>query len=182
MILREPKSVVVTPPDLWAIQRALPFNSFMLDPRTGAPIFPMSPRKYGGGEVVLMHTTWKLRDKVNRLLLRMADEQVGELLLPLDYDECWYIDSILAFDSYQGDVADDTGLRGSKRLLIGVFRCIYEHEQMVTLAEGIRGADVDGDFNVAHLSEYLQQAEIKGGWRLKGPGPGTGTGPEGAPR
>jgi len=161
MILREPKSVVVTPIDLWAIQKFVAFHAFMLDPRTGQPIFPMKPRKYGDGEIVNIHTAWSLREKVNRLLLRMADEPLPEALLYLDYDECWFIDSFMSADSYQGDTADDLGLKGSKRLLIGVFRCLYEHENMVTLAEGITGAAVDQPFEPGMIAEYLQQAQDK---------------------
>lgn len=177
MITREPKTVVITPTDLWAIQKALSFNTFMLDPRTGQSIFPMTVHKYSDGEAVYVHTAWKLRDKCDRILLRMCDEHTTEELLPLDYDECWYIDSMLSVDSYQGDVTDDLGLRGSKRLLIGVFRCIYEHENMVSLAEGITGADVDPAFNIDTLSAYIKQAEDKSGWGEKGK-----DGPAGAPR
>ncbi len=164
MMIREPKTVVVTPVDLWFIQKTLPFNAMMLDPRTGQSMFPMTPRRYGNGEVVSMHTAWKLRDKVNRILLRMADEATDQDLLPLDYDECWYLDMVLAADSYTGDMADAAGLKGSKRLLIGIFRVIYEHEMMIGLTDGVQGTEVDPPFQIDMLTQYLAQAEDKT-WR-----------------
>ena len=130
---REPGSIVVTRSDLWAIQKAVKFHTFMLDDRTypRQPIFPQTIRLYPGGEKVGVHTAYKLREKLNRYLLRLYDENLAALNMPIDYDEAWYIDWCLNAETYQGDANDPVdvhGMRGAKRLLLEVFRVIYEYE------------------------------------------------------
>ena len=62
--------------DLWAIQKAIKFHTFMLDPRNMKPIFPVTVRE----DDVTVHTAWKLRDKVNALLCRYDAEKIDGMV------------------------------------------------------------------------------------------------------
>lgn len=148
-ILREPKTVVVENIDLWAIQKAIKFNTFMLDPRNMKPMFENSDGQ---------HTAWRLRRKVNGLLNRFAAETLSKAMLPLDYDEAWFIDNVISTDAY----------KGAANLLLQVFQVIWEWEHGVSLKTGkmneaIEGAD--GRFSMDSLVEYLNQPGTdKNGW------------------
>lgn len=156
-LTREPKTVVVEPIDLWALQKAIKFNTFMLDPRNMKPIFPETVERTAGG-AYNVHTSWKLRRKVNALLGRFAAESLSRALLPLDYDECWYIDNVVSSDAYKNAPA----------MLLQVFQCIWEYENGFTLQtsrmnEAIEGAD--GKFDLNTLVEFLNQPGVdRGGW------------------
>jgi len=156
-IIREPKTVIVEAIDLWAMQKAIKYNTFMLDPRTMQPMFPSTAEKTNGG-IVPIHTAWKLRRKVNALLGRFAAEGIGASLLPLDYDECWYIDNVIGAEAY----------KTAQRLLLMVFQCIWEHEnyldlQTSTMNDTMVGADSKFDYNA--LVEFLAQPGTdRGGW------------------
>lgn len=156
-VVREPKTVVVEAIDLWAMQKAIKYNTFMLDPRNMQPVFPSTAEKTNGG-VIPVHTSWKLRRKVNALLGRFAAEGLQKALLPLDYDECWYIDNVISAEAY----------KQAQFLLLQVFQCIWEHEnylslQTSTMNQGIEGADGKFDYNA--LVEYLNTPGVsRDGW------------------
>lgn len=170
---REPKHIIANLTDLWCIQKGIKFNTFMLDPRNiTQPMFPPSLRVYGNGERVSVHTAWKLREKVNRAILRLLDEKAEEIAIPLDYDECWYIDNIVSADTYQGSGQPDAfGQNGARKLLTQVFRVIYEHENGVTLKDSPAG---DRKFSFEDLAAYIAQSGDSKGWRP----PATGDAPD----
>jgi|FLYL01.1.fsa_nt_gi hypothetical protein len=139
--VREPKTVIVDRIDLWAIQKAIKYNTFMMDPQTMKPVsFPVE-----AGE----HTALRLRSKVNALLCRFEQEPELEwLTLPLDYDEAWYIDSVINAESY----------KGARTLLIQVFTVIWEHENGIPVRlETINSEGPDKAMNVSEIQTYLQQ-------------------------
>lgn len=156
-LTREPKTVIVQDIDLWVIQKAIKFNTFMLDPRDMKPMFPPTAEKTNGGTIPV-HTSWKLRRKVNALLCRFIAEGLKEALLPLDYDECWYIDNVLGVDAY----------KQAKELLGQVFQCIWEHENYLSLQTNPMNSEktgADGVFDYNQLVEYLSQPGVdKSGW------------------
>lgn len=174
IIVREPKSVVVEPIDLWAMQKAIKYNTFMLDPRTMKPIFPSTAETTNGG-VIPVHTSWKLRRKVNALLGRFAAEHLTHALLPLDYDECWYIDNVISAEAY----------KSATTLLQQVFQCIWEHENYLPLQtsvmnDAMTGADAKFDINA--LIEYLGQVDVShDGWFKGRRGNAPEAGDEGVP-
>lgn len=159
IISRENQSAVVEALDLWALQKALKFNTFMLDPRNMQPMFPSTAERTNAG-VVPVHTAWKLRRKVNSLLVRMAaeGEHLTRVNIPLDYDECWYIDNVLSADAYKNAPA----------FLLQVFQCIWEHEnylplQTTVMNDNMTGADSKFDYNT--LIEFLNQPGVdRKGW------------------
>jgi len=155
--IREPKTVVVEVIDLWAIAKSVKFNTFMLDPRNMQPIFPSLNERTNGG-LVPVHSAWKLRRKVNAMLGRFAAEGLTTALLPLDYDECWYIDNVISYDAY----------KSAQALLLQVFQCIWEHENYLPLQtsvinEATTGADAK--FSMDDIMAYLSQAGVsREGW------------------
>jgi hypothetical protein len=155
--IREPKTVVVEVIDLWAIQKSVKFNTFMLDPRNMQPIFPSSSERTNGG-LVPVHSAWKLRRKVNAMLGRFAAEGLTTALLPLDYDECWYIDNVISYDAY----------KTAQALLLQVFQCIWEHENYLPLQTSVVNTQMtgaDGKFNMEDIVAYLSQAGVsREGW------------------
>lgn len=157
LTIREPKTVVVEIIDLWAIQKSVKYNTFMLDPRNMQPVFPSTAERTNGG-VVPVHTAWRLRRKVNALLGRFAAEKLVTALLPLDYDECWYIDNVVSYDAY----------KTAQAFLLQVFQCIWEHENYLPLQTSVineQTVGADGKFAYADLVEYLSQAGVsREGW------------------
>ncbi len=148
---REPLTVMVGLIDLWSIQKVIKYNTFMFDGRNGQPMFPSTTTDYPSG-TVYVHTAWKLRGKVNSLILRFVQEELTDtmLALPLDYDEAWYIDSVMSIDSYPA----------VRLLLVQVLQCIWEHEmglplKTTTMNKEMTGAD--GVFNPNDLVEYVSQ-------------------------
>jgi hypothetical protein len=156
-VLREPRTVVVEAIDLWAMQKAIKFNTFMLDPRNGQPMFPATIEKLPDGGVMTVHTSWKLRRKVNALLGRFAAEGLTKAILPLDYDECWYIDNVIGPEAY----------KSAQRLLLQIFQCVWEHENNLSLQTSVMNEQTvgaDGRFDINQLIEYLSQSKDKTGW------------------
>lgn len=148
---REPRTVMVSQIDLWAIQKAIKFNTFMLDPRNMRPAFPSTVWVQANGKDFYIHTAWKLRDKVNQLLIRFATEKLTELeMLPLDLDECWMVDNIINAESYNS----------AKVLLVQVFQCIWEHENGVSLRTGPMDAEMTTDQKL-ELIQYLRANETE---------------------
>lgn len=146
---REPLTVMVGLTDLWALQKAIKYNTVMLDHRIGQPMFPATPVDYPSG-VVYIHTAWKLRSKVNSLILRFVQEEIEDklLALPLDYDEAWYIDSVISIESY-----------GTARLfLVQIMEVIWEHEMGLPLKTDTMNKEMtgaDGTFNPQDLIEFV---------------------------
>lgn len=155
---RKPGHVIVSPLDLWAIQKGVKINTGMVKPGTWEPMFP--PTNMGN---YVMHTAWKLRTKVNALFLRMADEGERELYLQLDFDECWFIDHILSKDSYQG----------AGKFLVQVYRCLWEWENRISVRTHEDGGD--RQFNLNELVEYISSSGDIGWFPLEGPEGNGGT-------
>jgi hypothetical protein len=159
-LVREPRTVIVTRLDLWALQKAVKINTVLLDPQSMKPMLEEAGVGGRGGDspdavsVEGGHAALRLRRKVNSLLLQMAEERCEELPLPLALDEAWYIDSALHAGSYPG----------AERLLLQVFRVIWEWENELPLS------DVEPlDTNIENLREKLAQ------WRYGGDnGPSSG--------
>lgn len=152
---REPLSVMVDLIDLWALQKTIKYNTFMYDSRTGRPMFPSKVVEYPSGPVNL-HTSWRLRDKVNSLILRFVQEEVEDkrLPMPLDYDEAWYIDSVLSVESYNT----------ARVLLIQVMQVIWEHEYGVSLKTDVMNKEktgADGKFNPDDMIAFLSSRNAK---------------------
>lgn len=156
--------VMVELTDLWALQKTIKYNMFVFDPRNGKPMFPSTLTSYPKGNTNV-HTAWKLRTKVNSLILRFAQEELkGRLPMPLDYDEAWFIDYVLSEGSY-----------GKARLmLLQVFAVIWEHEMGIpiktyTINTSMEGADGAASPNA--LIEYVHQLNEheQEGWTLPSP-------------
>lgn len=159
---REPLTVMVALIDLWALQKAIKYNTFLFDGRTGSPIFPSTVLDYPSGPVHV-HTAWKLRNKVNSLILRFVQEELEDTLLalPLDYDEAWYIDFVFSIASYET----------ARLLLVQVMQCIWEHEMNLPLKTDTinkKKSGADGRFDSLDLIDYVSQQnqEDKSGWTL----------------
>lgn len=159
---RPTRTAMVSLTDLWALQKAIKYNTFLYDGRNGQPIFPSTVLNYPSGPVHV-HTAWKLRSKVNSLILRFVQEEITDslLALPLDYDEAWYIDSVFSVASYEA----------ARLLLVQVMQCIWEHEMNLPLKTDTINKETggaDGQFDSRDLIEYVSQQNEKGkeGWTL----------------
>ena len=146
---REPKSVMVELIDLWVLQKHIKYNTFLFDPRNNQPMFPSVLVEYPSGSV-MMHTSWRLRGKVNSLILRFVQEEIENkrLSLPLDYDEAWYIDSVMSVESYSK----------ARLLLVQVMQVIWEYEYGTSLKTGVMNKETtgaDGKFDPNDLIEYV---------------------------
>lgn len=156
---REPKTVMVSLTDLWILQKAIKYNTFMFDPRNNRPMWPSKVVQLPSGPQSF-HTSWRLRNKVNSLILRFVQEEVENkrLLLPLDYDEAWSIDAVLSVESYSD----------ARLLLVQVMQVLWEYEYGVDLKTGVINNETtgpDGKFNVNDLIEYVS---TKNGEEAKG--------------
>ncbi len=162
---RPPKTVMVGLIDLWALQKTVKYNTFLFDGRNGQSIFPSTLVEYPSGSI-MVHTAWKLRSKVNSLILRFVQEEITDslLVLPLDYDEAWYIDAVLTIASYEN----------ARLLLVQVMQCIWEHEMGLPLKTDTinkENSGADGQFNAQELIDYVSQQNQEGkeGWMLPKP-------------
>ena len=163
---REPRSVMVNLTDLWMLQKVIKYNSFLFDPRTGNPMFPSKDVEFPSG-VQSLHTAWRLRDKVNSLILRFVQEEIDNkhLSLPLDYDEAWSIDAVLSVDSYSN----------ANVMLVQVMQVIWEYEFGVDLKTGVMNKEMtgaDGVVNPTDLAEYVSTKngeEAEGFYNLRKP-------------
>ena len=166
---REPKTVMVDLTDLWALQKAIKYNTFMFDPRNNRPMWPSKTVELPSGPQSF-HTAWRLRNKVNALILRFVQEEIEDkrLTLPLDYDEAWDIDAVLSVESYQN----------ARLLLVQVMQVLWEYEYGVSLKTGVINNETtgpDGKFNVNDLIEYVSTRngeEAEGFYGLEKPPPG----------
>ena len=163
--------VMVELTDLWAIQKQVNYNTFLFDPRNGKPMFPSTMVTYPSG-VVSLHTAWKLRTKVNSLILRFVQEEVTDRLpLPVDYDEAWLIDSVM----FEGSYAK------ARLMLVQVLAVIWEHEMGMPIKTGVINDTKEGADPVAAPHELVQYVsslneEEQGNWTVP---PAEGVDPEG---